>query len=185
MPPNSNLIGRQVGVIVVNTNAGVHGSGANEHQAVPIGRARLVNGRQSGVVMATCALRWGLNLLHDHRRAYVFQSENGYAKNRTSGKHGCFGFGVCCFHRHAGDGTRKTVRAASTVALALAFVASTGTLAMARDNDHCREQVRKAEDKLRREEQKHGANSRQAEKRRRDVERARASCSTERDHYRR
>jgi hypothetical protein len=74
-------------------------------------------------------------------------------------------------------------RKAGTVLLALTFVASTATLVMARDrDDHCEERVRKAEDKLRRDERKHGSRSRQAEKDRHEVEEARARCGHDRDH---
>ena len=58
------------------------------------------------------------------------------------------------------------------------------TLARDRD-DKCRERIHKAEMKLRREIERHGEHSRQAEKRRYELERARESCSRNRDreHY--
>ena len=74
-------------------------------------------------------------------------------------------------------------RRAGSVLLALTFVGSSATLAMARDrDDHCEERVRKAEDKLRRDEQKHGDHSRQGEKDRHEVVEARAKCGHDRDH---
>ncbi len=77
------------------------------------------------------------------------------------------------------------LRRAGTVVLAMTFAASSATFVMARDHDdHCQDKVRKAEDKLRRDEQKHGDHSRQAEKDRRSVEQARAKCDAYRDHDR-
>ena len=69
--------------------------------------------------------------------------------------------------------------------LALTFVTSSATLAMARDrDDKCGEKVRKAEDKLRRDERKHGEHSRQAEKDRHALDEAREKCGHDRDHDR-
>jgi hypothetical protein len=73
------------------------------------------------------------------------------------------------------------IRKAGTVVLAVSFLTSGATLLMARDNDgRCGERVRKAEEKLRRDEHKHGNHSRQVERDRRAVEEARARC----DHFR-
>ena len=53
--------------------------------------------------------------------------------------------------------------------------------ALDRDNDKCEDRVRKAEAKLHDAERKHGEHSRQAEKRRHDLEEARERCH-HRDH---
>ena len=58
--------------------------------------------------------------------------------------------------------------------------AAAPTLARDRD-DKCRERIHKAEAKLRREIDRHGERSRQAEKRRYELERARESCGRDRD----
>jgi hypothetical protein len=53
---------------------------------------------------------------------------------------------------------------------------------LAGDRDHdCRERIHKAEAKLRREIDRHGEHSRQAEKRRYELERARERCGGDRD----
>ena len=52
---------------------------------------------------------------------------------------------------------------------------------LAGDRDHeCRERIRKAELKLRREIERHGEHSRQAEKRRHELERERERCGGDR-----
>jgi hypothetical protein len=73
-----------------------------------------------------------------------------------------------------------------TFVLGLAFVTSGATVAMARNHDnHCQEKVRKAEEKLRHDEQKHGHNnSHQIEKDRRAVEQARSTCNVHHDYNR-
>ena len=54
--------------------------------------------------------------------------------------------------------------------------------ALAGDRDReCRERIEKAEAKLRREIDRHGEHSRQAEKRRYELESARESCGRDRD----
>ena len=54
--------------------------------------------------------------------------------------------------------------------------------ALAGDRDHkCRERIEKAEAKLRREIDRHGERSRQAEKRRHKLEEAPARCGGDRD----
>ena len=56
------------------------------------------------------------------------------------------------------------------------------TPTLAGDRDHeCREKIHKAEAKLRREIDRHGERSRQAEKRRYELERARERCGRDRD----
>ena len=55
------------------------------------------------------------------------------------------------------------------------------TLAGDRDNG-CRERIEKAEAKLRREIDRHGEHSRQAEKRRNELERVSERCGGDRDH---
>jgi hypothetical protein len=73
------------------------------------------------------------------------------------------------------------IRKAGTVVLAVSFLTCGATLLMAHDNSgRCGEKVRKAEEKLRRDEQKHGYHSRQVERDRRTLEEARAKC----DHFR-
>ena len=53
---------------------------------------------------------------------------------------------------------------------------------VARDqNDKCRERIQKAEAKLRYEIERHGEHSRQAQKRRYELERARERCGRDRD----
>ncbi|MGD0920433.1 MAG: hypothetical protein ABSA70_01555 [Terriglobia bacterium] len=53
---------------------------------------------------------------------------------------------------------------------------------VARDrNDECRERIHKAEAKLRRAIERHGEQSRQAQKRRYELERARERCGRDRD----
>jgi len=55
-------------------------------------------------------------------------------------------------------------------------------LTLAGDRDHeCRERIHKAEAQLRREIDRHGERSRQAEKRRYELERARERCGYGRD----
>ena len=57
--------------------------------------------------------------------------------------------------------------------------------ARAGDLDHeCRERIHKAEAKLQREIDRHGEHSRQAEKRRHELEEARERCGHDRDHDR-
>jgi len=54
--------------------------------------------------------------------------------------------------------------------------------ALARDrDDECRERIHKAEARLRHEIERHGEHSRQAEKRRHELERARERCGRDRD----
>lgn len=48
-------------------------------------------------------------------------------------------------------------------------------------NDKCRERIQKAEAKLRHEIERHGEHSRQAQKRRYELERARERCGRDRD----
>ncbi len=43
-------------------------------------------------------------------------------------------------------------------------------------NERCEERIRRAEERLHQAERKHGGHSRQAEKRRRELEEARAHC---------
>ncbi len=77
-------------------------------------------------------------------------------------------------------------RKAGAIVLGLSLSTFGVTFAQARDHDsHCQDKIRKAEEKLHRDEQKHGEHSRQAEKDRRAVENARAKCDMrDRDHDR-
>ncbi len=77
-----------------------------------------------------------------------------------------------------------------TAALALAMMATGGLPASGRDKDHdrdrkCEQKIRKAEAKLQDAIRKHGERSRQAEKRRHDLEEARERCHRGGDHDRR
>ena len=79
-----------------------------------------------------------------------------------------------------------TVKRGKTTLLAAVFGAFllVGGVAptLAGDRDHeCRERIHKAEAKLRREIDRHGEHSRQAEKRRHELERARERCGGDRD----
>jgi hypothetical protein len=79
--------------------------------------------------------------------------------------------------------TLKRWEATLLVAVFGAFLLIGGvapTLAGDRDQG-CRERIRKAELKLRREIDRHGEHSRQAEKRRYELERARERCGHDRD----
>ena len=76
-----------------------------------------------------------------------------------------------------------------TTLLAVAFGAcllvSGVAPALAGDRDYeCRERIHKAEEKLRHEIDRHGERSRQAEKRRHELERVRESCGRDRDRNR-
>lgn len=79
-----------------------------------------------------------------------------------------------------------TVKRGETTLLAAAFGAfllvggAAPTLAGDRDNG-CRERIQKAEAKLRREIDRHGEHSRQARKRRNELERVRERCGRDRD----
>ena len=77
----------------------------------------------------------------------------------------------------------KTILLAALFGVLLLVGAAAPTLAGDRD-DKCRERVHKAEMKLRREIERHGEHSRQAEKRRNELERARERCGGghDRDH---
>jgi hypothetical protein len=70
-----------------------------------------------------------------------------------------------------------------TAAVLAASLLMTGTLPVAaRDrDDKCEKRVRRAEERLHDAERKHGEHSRQAEKRRQDLERERSGCRTDRD----
>ena len=74
----------------------------------------------------------------------------------------------------------KTILLATVFGAFLLVGAAAPTLARDRD-DKCRERIHKAEMKLRREIERHGEHSRQAEKRRYELERARESCGRDRD----
>jgi len=74
------------------------------------------------------------------------------------------------------------MRRCSAVALSGIFMVSSAGLLQARDHDDkCEERVRKAERNLERDVQKHGEHSRQAEKRRHQVEEAREKCGHDHD----
>ena len=78
------------------------------------------------------------------------------------------------------------VKGGETILLAAVFGACllVGGVAPARagDRDHeCRERIHKAEAKLRREIDRHGEHSRQAEKRRYELERALERCGRDRN----
>ena len=75
-------------------------------------------------------------------------------------------------------GKTTLVAAMSGVFLLVCCVAP----ALAGDRDHeCRERIEKAEAKLRREIDRHGERSRQAEKRRHELDEARERCRGDRD----
>ena len=73
-------------------------------------------------------------------------------------------------------------RKLSAIALSGIFLVSSATLLRAEDrDDKCGERVHKAERALQNAERKHGEHSRQAEKKRHDLEEARDKCG-HRDH---
>lgn len=74
----------------------------------------------------------------------------------------------------------KTTLLAAVFGACLLVGGVTPALAGDRD-DSCRERIHKAEAKLRREIDRHGERSRQAEKRRYELERARERCGRGRD----
>jgi len=75
----------------------------------------------------------------------------------------------------------KTILSAAMFGVFL--LASGVTPVKAGDRDECHERVEKAEAKYRREVERHGEHSRQAERRHEDLERARESCGDrDRDH---
>ena len=77
------------------------------------------------------------------------------------------------------------LRRCGAVVLTGVFVVSSAGLALARDHDDkCEERVHKAERNLERDVQKHGEHSRQAEKRRHELDEAREKCGHDRDHDR-
>lgn len=78
---------------------------------------------------------------------------------------------------------RKTGFAA--LCLSLFLLAGVAIPSQAESRDQCQERVRKAEENLRREVDRHGEHSSQAENRRRDLERQRQACRSDehRDHH--
>ena len=74
------------------------------------------------------------------------------------------------------------VRKGSSILMAAVFMLSTAGLLMARDHDdRCEARVHKAERALEQAERKHGEHSRQAEKKRRELDEAREHCGH--DHH--
>ena len=75
------------------------------------------------------------------------------------------------------------VRRCSAVFLAGVFMVSSAGMLMARDHDdRCEQRIHKAERNLQKEVDRHGEHSRQAEKRRHELEEAREKCGHDRDH---
>ncbi|HEX8926055.1 MAG TPA: hypothetical protein VF786_09700 [Terriglobales bacterium] len=73
---------------------------------------------------------------------------------------------------------------ATAAILGASLIAGSALPAMARDrDDHCEKRVHKAEMKLHDAERKHGEHSRQAEKRREELERERANCRMNHDRH--
>ena len=65
----------------------------------------------------------------------------------------------------------------------LTIVGLVGSSLPARAEDKCERDIHRAEDKLRDAVQKHGENSRQAEKRRHELEEVRRRCGDHRDEH--
>ncbi len=69
-------------------------------------------------------------------------------------------------------------------ALGVSLLTSGVTLTQAADHDRdCRKRIHKAEENLRKEIDRHGEQSRQAEKRRHELEEAKRSCGGDRDRH--
>ena len=69
-------------------------------------------------------------------------------------------------------------------ALGLLLLAGGVARTQASDNDrHCEQRIHKAEEKLRKEIDRHGEQSRQAEKRRHELEEAKRSCGGDHDRH--
>ena len=67
--------------------------------------------------------------------------------------------------------------------LGISMIAGVATPAHAdRDDDHCRHEIRKAEEKLHEAVRRHGEGSRQAEKRRHELEEKRERCHMRDEH---
>jgi hypothetical protein len=68
--------------------------------------------------------------------------------------------------------------------LSIAGLVSASVPARADRDDRCEKRIHQAEQKLRKAVDRHGENSRQAQKRREELERARRGCGDRRDHDR-
>ena len=80
------------------------------------------------------------------------------------------------------DGARWGKTTLVAVMLGICLLVSCLVPALAGDRDHqCRERIEKAEARLRREIDRHGERSRQAEKRRHELDEARERCRGDRD----
>lgn len=75
-----------------------------------------------------------------------------------------------------------SLRRFGSILLTGTFLISSAGVLQARDrDDKCEERVHKAEHNLERDVQKHGEHSRQAEKRRHELDEARAKCGHDHD----
>ena len=82
------------------------------------------------------------------------------------------------------DGAKRCKNFLFVLALGVLLLISGAILTRAADHDsNCRKRIHKAEEKLRKEIDRHGERSQQAEKRRRELEEVRRSCGEERHEH--